>query len=260
MKDDNQTPSSVGTFKSVSNAIDSCSSGGDARLMQQSKSFNAGCWLYDRCSHIDCDGFCLRRFKLSRLYDEAMVSDKQRKRIDLYVDRDLSDLDNFKYLSTIEKNILGFVSHGGSLYISSPIPGNGKTSWALRLLQSYFDHIWPKSDLSCHGLFVHVPRLLIELKENISNPSDYARHVKENVIDADLVVWDEIGTKGLTQFEHENILNFVNARINAGKANIYTSNLSNDELREAVGDRLYSRIVIASDCVTLRGADKRALR
>ena len=79
------------------------------------------------------------------------------------------------------------------------------------------------------------------------------------MLDADLVVWDEVGTKGLTQFEHENILNLINARIDLGKANIYTSNLSDAELHQAVGDRLYSRIAILSDGVELVGSDKRAL-
>ena len=77
-------------------------------------------------------------------------------------------------------------------------------------------------------------------------------------MNADLVVWDEVGTKGLTPFEHENILNIINARIDAGKANVYTSNLSDEDLHQAVGDRLYSRIAIASDAVELVGSDKRA--
>lgn len=221
---------------------------------------NEGCWLTDRCSRVDCDRFCLRRFKLAAMYDDALVSDRQRRHMDLYVDKDGSDLDNFSYLATVEKNIMGFVSQGGSLYISSPNTGNGKTSWALRMIQAYFDRIWYKADSSCHALFVHVPRFLLSLKDNISQRNEYAAHVKENAIGADLVVWDEIGTKGLTQFEHENILNYVNARLDAGKANIYTSNLTDGELRAAVGDRLYSRIVLASDCVVLRGKDKRGLR
>lgn len=221
---------------------------------------NSDCWLLDRCSKVDCDSFCLKHYKLSKLYDEALVSMRQRRRIDLLLDRDESDLDNFEYLSTIERNILGFVSQGGSLYISSPTTGNGKTSWALRLIQAYLERIWYRADLSCHALFVHVPRFLLALKDGISERNEYAEHVKANAAKADLVVWDEVGTKGLTQFEHEHILNLVNARIDAGKANIYTSNLTDEELRASVGDRLFSRIVLASDCVALRGADKRGLR
>ena len=49
---------------------------------------NEGCWLTDRCSRVDCDRFCLRRFKLAAMYDDALVSDRQRRHMDLYVDKD----------------------------------------------------------------------------------------------------------------------------------------------------------------------------
>lgn len=221
---------------------------------------NADCWLTERCSRVDCDGFCLRHFKLSRMYDDALMSLRQRRHVRLYLEAGEPDGDAFAHLAAVERGIVGFVGGGGNLYISSSNTGNGKTSWALRMVQAYFDRIWYQADSSCHALFVHVPRFLLSLKDNISQRNEYAEHIKANATSADLVVWDEIGTKGLTQFEHENILNYVNARLDAGKANIYTSNLSNDELRSAIGDRLYSRIALASDCVVLRGKDKRGLR
>ena len=220
---------------------------------------NKECWLCNECNHVDCDKFCLRRFKLDFLYNEALVSLKQRTRIPLRLDNDGLDRDNFQYLSTIEKNILNFVHDGGNLYIYSSTTGNGKTSWALRMIQAYLNKIWYESELTCRALFINVPRYLLALKDNISQKSDYVAHIKENVLNADLVVWDEVGTKGLTPFEHENILNIINARIDAGKANIYTSNLSDEELHQSVGDRLYSRIAILSDGVELLGSDKRAL-
>ena len=220
---------------------------------------NKNCWLQEQCNHVDCDKFCLRRFKLNFLYEEAMVSIKQRTRIPLKLDSDKLDKENFDYLASIEKNIDKFVSDGGNLYIYSSTTGNGKTSWALRMIQAYLNKIWYESELTCRALFINVPRYLLAIKDNISQKSDYVQHIKDNVLDADLVVWDEVGTKGLTQFEHENILNIINARIDLGKANIYTSNLSDEELHNAVGDRLYSRIAILSDGVELFGSDKRAL-
>lgn len=220
---------------------------------------NKNCWLTENCSRVDCDGFCLRRFKLDYLYNQSLLSVSQRKRVNFVLDKDESDKENFEYLSYIDANILGFINHGGSLLITSPITGNGKTAWSVRMIQSYFDKIWLKTELSCKALFINVPRYLLAIKDNISEKSDYVQHIKQNVLDADLVVWDEVGTKGLTQFEHENILNIINARVDAGKANIYTSNLNNEELREALGDRLYSRVVTMSEVVTLEGADKRSL-
>ena len=72
-------------------------------------------------------------------------------------------------------------------------------------------------------------------------------------------MWDELGIKNCTQFEFENLLNMINSRIDLGKSNIYTSNLSREELLERVGERLYSRIINLSYDVELNGVDKRGL-
>ena len=217
------------------------------------------CWLYDECNHIDCDKFCMRKYKLDFLYDKAGISLQQRKRAKFVLDPEKTDLDAFNRLKTISNDIVNWVDNGYNLYIHSPVTGNGKTLWTLRMVQDYFNAIWAKSPLKCRVLFINVPRFLIEIKENISVKSDYITNIKENCFDCDLIVWDEIGTKGLTQFEHENVLSIVNARIDAGKSNIYTSNLSNDELREAVGERLYSRIVNYSENIIFYGTDKRGI-
>ena len=84
--------------------------------------------------------------------------------------------------------------------------------------------------------------------------------IKDNILDADLVVFDEIGAKVATSFETEHLLSIVNARVDAKKSNIYTSNLGPEELRKAVGDRMYSRIINTSTEIMFRGTDKRSIR
>lgn len=216
---------------------------------------NKNCWLSDDCSKCYCDKPCIKRIKLNYYYNEGLITDKQRRKIKFKPDK--KDTDNFEYLSKIAKNILKFVKHGGNLYLHSKQCGNGKTSIALRLVQSYLDKIWPTADLTCKVLFINVPRYLIEIKNNISERSEYIEHIRKNVLIADIVIWDDVGTKGLTQFEHENVLSLINARLDAGKANIYTSNLSKEELHASVGDRLYSRVYSLSEDVELFGDDYR---
>lgn len=220
---------------------------------------NDKCWLKDCCNHKDCNNFCMRLYKLDYLYDSALVSLSQRTHIGLRTDADGTDADEFQRLKSIEVDVEKFIEQGNNLYIHSQNCGNGKTSWALRILQSYFDKIWYKSSLTCKALFINVPRFLLSLKDNISSKSEYIEHIKANVLNCDLVIWDEIGNKGLSVFEHENILNLINARIDSGKSNIYTSNLNSNELHEAIGDRLYSRVVNNSIDICLNGADKRGL-
>lgn len=228
------------------------------------------CWLKAECKKYlditkpcecrDSDVFCIKLFKIEKLYDKAKLTSQQKQDIVLYADNNGVDEDKFIQLLEIEKNIKTFVSNGDNLFIHSLITGNGKTAWAVRLLRSYLKSIWYSSELTCKGLFISVPRLLIALKDNISTKSEYIEYIKENVLDADLVVWDEIGTKGLTQFEHENLLNFINTRIDSGKSNIYTSNLSSQELKTEIGDRLYSRVVNLSTDIELKGVDKRGVK
>lgn len=223
------------------------------------------CFIHSNCKkfkkgacNLD-DKFCIKLFKLDYLYNEALLSEKQRKHLELHIDADGTDRDVFLRLKDVEINIENFINLGNSLYLYSDGCGNGKTAWAIRLIQSYFNSIWHKCDLNCKALFVNVPRFLLALKENITNKSEYVDHIVSNVLNADLVVWDEIGTKAVTTFEHEHLLSYINNRIDNNKSQIFTSNLNPTALKDTVGERLYSRVVNTSLSLEFKGADKRGI-
>ena len=220
---------------------------------------NEQCWLKDVCNHKDCHTFCMRHYKLNNLYEEALISSRQRIPMSLVVDADNTDLEEFKALKQIESGIVDFIKDGQNLYIHSTICGNGKTSWALKLIQKYFNSIWFSCELGCKALFINVPRFLLAIKENISERSEYVEHIKKNIFKADIVVWDDIGTKAITSFESEHLYSFIDSRINLGKSNIFTSNLSDEEMHQFLGDRLASRICNLSYNIKLNGGDKRSL-
>ena len=219
------------------------------------------CWKYQNTDS-ECKQkniFCPRFFRIDYLLNQSLLSKKQRQHKPLRLDEDGTDREEFNRLRTIQDNIEKFVESGSNLYIHSQTSGNGKTEWSLRLLQEYINKIWFKSDLRCRVLFINVPRYLISLKESITTPSEYVDHIKKNIFNADLVVFDEIGIKAATTFEFENLLNFINTRIDLGKSNIYTSNLTSAELNDRLGSRLYSRILNMSFDIEFHGADKRGL-
>ena len=220
---------------------------------------NKDCWLKDECNQKDCNNFCIKLFKLDKLYDEALIPLHQRKHINFVLDSEGLDRDAFVKLKNISDNIEQFIKDGKNIYIHSVNTGNGKSSWSIRMIQSYFNSIWYKSDINCKALFIHVPTFLLNLKSNISVKSDYIEHIKENVLKCDLVVWDELGTKTSTEFEMENLLSIIDNRLTNGKSNIYTSNLDGNELQEKLGDRLYSRIINLSENIELLSFDKRGL-
>jgi DNA replication protein DnaC len=101
---------------------------------------------------------------------------------------------------------------------------------------------------------------LLALKDNITAKNAYVDYVKENVLEADLVVWDDIAAKVGSEFELNHLLNIIDNRLALGKSNIYTSNLNRQQLYTALGERLTSRIANMSIDIELFGSDKRNLK
>ena len=219
------------------------------------------CYLRAVCNGKDCQAdFCLRKYKMDSLYSAALMSENQKQHITLRVDEDGTDLEQFKQLAEIERNIVSFINEGKNLYLHSSNAGNGKSSWSVRLIEAYFNKIWARSDGSCKALFISVPRFLLALKDNISNKSSYIEYIKENVLEADLVVFDDIAAKMGSEFELTHLLSIIDNRIALGKSNIYTSNLNRQQLYTALGERLTSRIANMSIDIELFGSDKRNLK
>jgi len=222
---------------------------------------NNTCWLKDSCKGKHCHekDNCLILYKLNYLFEQANIPVNLRKNISLFIDEDGTDKEEFILLKDIQNNITNFVNEGKNLYIWSEQTGNGKTSWALRLIQTYLKKIWLKTDLKCKALYINVPSFLLALKANISAPNSYYKHIEDNVKDCDLVIWDDIGNKVGTEFEISHLLSIIDTRISKGKSNIYTSNISPDSLGNLLDIRLASRVGVASTCVHFRGGDKRSL-
>lgn len=218
------------------------------------------CWYYKICDHNRCgNNFCIRHYKMDCLISMACLEGKQRYPVSLVLDKDNVDKDAFKQLKEMQLNIYNFVTKGENLIIYSELTGNGKTEWSKKFLFSWFDAIWPNTELECRGLFVSLPKLLTALKDNLSEPSEYFQYIKENIIKADLVVWDELNYKQLTSFEHDFMLNIIDQRMSIGKSNIFTTNFSLDVTVEKLGSRLGSRILGKSKKIELKGKDKRGL-
>lgn len=218
---------------------------------------NENCWLKDSCNRIDCNKpNCIKLIKLDYLFDQACVDLNMRKNVDLFLTTE-QDRKAFSTLANIKENINEFIKNGSNLYIYSLNVGNGKSVWALKLLQAYIYSIWSNSKLECKALWIHVPQFLLALKDNISEKSDYIAHIKKNILDCDLVIFDEFGEKTSTQFETEHLLSYINTRLSLGKSCIYTSNIKPEELSLIVGERLASRVIGLSNVIEFKGKDMR---
>ena len=187
------------------------------------------------------------------LMDNSGLSKKRQKPIQLDGSKDPKA---FKVLSEIKDDIVNFVNNGESLYIFSEYTGNGKTSWAIKLLLKYFDSIWAGNGFRIRGMFVHVPTMLSKIKD-FDNP--LLKSYKENLSNVDLIIWDDIASTKLSDFDRNQLLMIIDQRVSEGFANIYTGNITSQQaLENAVGDRLASRIWNMSTLIEFKGKDRRA--
>ena len=163
----------------------------------------------------------------------------------------------FTILQGIKDNIVQFVEEGQNLYIASHYTGNGKTTWAIKLMLKYFDEIWAGNGLRVRGVFVNVPTLLNKIKANISEKDPKVDELLYNLTTADLVIWDDIGSDALSQYDHVQLLSYIDQRVVDEKANIFTGNTLDAEMTKAVGERLKSRIWNNSKVIIFYGEDRR---
>lgn len=214
------------------------------------------CWYKKRCTE-QCSINCIRYKLMVSLFRQSRLPES------LWVYKDLvcgeDDLPAYTCLSHISAEITDFIEQGNNLYIYSKNAGNGKTTWAIRLLYSYFDKIWHKSCFTCKGLFVNVPTFLYNCKRSISQNIKGFEDLCNLISTVDVVIWDDIAESDATSFEHQILLQYIDGRINASKSNIYTSNKDFDELKDSVGERLASRVYNCSKIIQFVENDKRGI-
>ena len=215
------------------------------------------CWYHRICTE-KCNENCIRYKLMSSLFRQSRLPES------LWEYKILScnekDYAAFNELQAVCNDIQDFVHDGKNLYIYSTNCGNGKTSWSIRLLYTYFDKVWHKSCFDCKALFISVPKFLYDCKRSISQDVKGFEDLCNQISQVDLVVWDDIGELAVTGYEHQILFQYIDGRINSGKSNIYTSNRNKEQLIDVVGDRLASRIYNCSKVIEFKEEDKRGMQ
>jgi DNA replication protein DnaC len=166
------------------------------------------------------------------------------------------DIKAFNELADIKEDIKGYVEQGSSFYIFSKTTGNGKTSWAIKMLLKYFDSVWAGNGFRCRGVFIHIPTFLTRLKNFRMEDYEF-EELKKHLLTADLVVFDDIASTDMSSYDNSQLLSYIDHRVLENKSNIYTGNVGKDDIEKALGKRLSSRIWNNSKVITLAGRDKR---
>jgi DNA replication protein DnaC len=150
-----------------------------------------------------------------------------------------------RYVASIEANI----DRGRGLWIQGDV-GTGKTTLAMLVSKAALQ---AGRSVAIYSL----PRLLGLLRESLDSAAGMLDFL-DRLTAVDLLHLDDLGAENRTDWVLEQLYSIVNARYEAERAIVATTNLMPDELAERLGSRTVSRLVeICGDLIPLFGEDRR---
>jgi DNA replication protein DnaC len=150
-----------------------------------------------------------------------------------------------RYVADIHANL----DRGRGLWIQGDV-GTGKTTLAMLVSKTALD---AGRSVAIYSL----PRLLNVLRESMDSDAGMLDFM-DRLTAVDLLHLDDLGAETKTDWVLEQLYSIVNARYEAERAIVATTNLMPDELSEQLGARTVSRLVeICGDLIRLCGDDKR---
>ena len=218
------------------------------------------CWYNNVCSDSqteNCTIYCIRFGQMKHMIESSCMPKTLCYPIKL--SPAVADLQAFKQLDNIRKNIVEFVTNGQNLYIFSAFTGNGKTTWSAKLMLKYFESVWQNNCYKERGLFISTTNLLLQARM-FGYRDDKTQSLLHKIMSIDLVIWDDIGVGQLTAQDLDLLYSLIDHRTKNGLSNIFTGNLGGDNLKQIIGERLYSRVWTNSTVVEFVGNDRRGLK
>lgn len=143
--------------------------------------------------------------------------------------------------------------------------GVGKTHLAIAIIKALVD------DKQVRCLFVDEAELLSRLQHSYNpDTQESEERILEGLKNADLLVWDDLGTGRPTEWAKSKISEVINHRYTYCKWTVMTSNYpmpgsedkweklqSSPSLEERIGTRLFSRIMEMCEVIEIKGTDAR---
>lgn len=210
------------------------------------------------CPKEDCsESSCPWGSSLKGLLVSSKLPTAQFKAVPLVPDDE--DYSKFERLAEIGSNIVQYMDEGKNLVICSKHTGNGKTSWAIKLLQKYLVTIAGESYLDpengiVHSCFVPTTQFIYDAKDFNGPYRDRYYKLSEAADKAEFVVWDDIGAAEYTKYDYTTLLVSIDRRVFSGKFNLFTTNLTTKkDMIKKLGERLADRIWDTSEIIEFKG-------
>lgn len=169
-----------------------------------------------------------------------------------------SDVRAYNRLVEIKQNIYDISEPNmdmKNLLICSSKTGNGKTSWAIKILQYFIfksaQH-YPDEET---GYFVPVTEFVLASKEYDSSHRKKYWDMLEMIEKSRVVVFDDIGAGEYSRAEYMALLSAIEGRVLRKQYCIFTSNYTekDDVVVNKIGERLADRVFETSERVILNG-------
>ena len=216
------------------------------------------CWFKGVCDNPsnNCTSTCVKFLKMEYMMQNSNIPENKQRPLVLYPSA--CDLGAFNRLAEIKNDMRDFVWNGRNLYITSRITGNGKSSWAMKLMMRYFDEMSEEDGKEIRGLFIHVPTFLVKLKDFNKIDEDF-ENLKKLITEVDLVIWDDIAGTNVSNYDYSQLLVYMDSRVLNELSNIYTGNLtSKEDIANALSAKLASRIWNSNtEVIEFYGGDRR---
>lgn len=213
------------------------------------------CFYYGVCDIQECNNSCIRYIEMNNLLTKSLLPKKFFHPIQMDTPKD--DERAYFFLHSIAATMKAFVSQGKSLVLYSAKIGNGKTTWAIRLMQNYFNQIWNGNGLRTMGIFINVPTFINQVKQSFSSDDDNISDIQKKLPNVPLLVLDDIGATKLSEYDISLLTTIIDSRIMNGKSTIYTTNCDKKQLEAAIGVRLADRIYNTGTTVTFKSETHR---
>lgn len=176
----------------------------------------------------------------------------------------------YKRLTEIRDNLNSFVrSSINNLVICGNSTGNGKTSWANKLMLTYIEqnryrlyHV-PIEDLTVKKhdmcLFCLLVPFLVELKMFGNN--EKSTEMYHRLCNTEFAVLDDLGAVPMSQYDYNAVYGIVEHRLDKGLPTVITTNFTSlNKLQSEIGPRLAERIWNNSEIIEIKCGGFRGIK
>ncbi|MSS78476.1 ATP-binding protein [Anaerococcus sp. AGMB00486] len=173
----------------------------------------------------------------------------------LYKDYPISPYENIIRVGKDAKAYINsFDKSSTNLYIFGDV-GRGKTFLINSIAKELLDRNFSVVYMTATKIFSFMNDYLYAFSER----KEFLQEEYDLIFKSDLLIIDDLGSENDRNSNESNLFDIVNDRIINKKSIIFSSNYSEDELREIYGERIFSRIMGSSHVIEIYGDDLRLL-